>query len=77
MRAVLESLPRFTRPGTILDLPFRWPEPGWERDVERSYQEEAHVLVAQRRRTNYDAAGNFIAQAAADEAATYCADCAV
>jgi YD repeat-containing protein len=77
VRAVLDSLPRLTRPGTILDLPFQWPQPGWEREVERAYQEEAHVLVAQRRRTNYDAAGNFIAQAAADEAATYCADCAV
>ena len=77
VRAVLEELPRFARPGEIHDLPFVWPEPDWEGEVRAAYEREAHVLVAQRRKTNYDAAGNFIAPAAAAEAATYCQDCAI
>ena len=77
VRAVLEQLPEFSRPGQILDLPFEWPEPEWERAVEAAYAREAHVLVAQRQRTNYDEAGNFIAPAAAEEAATFCKDCAI
>jgi hypothetical protein len=77
VRAVLEVAPRATQPGGLVDLPFQWPEPGWERQVEDAYAAEAHVLVAQRRRTNYDAAGNFIAPAQAAEAATFCQDCAI
>jgi hypothetical protein len=77
VRAVLEELPRFALPGEIHDLPFVWPEPDWEGEVRAAYEREAHVLVAQRRKTNYDAAGNFIAPAAAAEAATYCQHCAI
>ena len=77
LRAVLESLPRFTRPGQIIDLPLRWPVPGWEKDVERAYREEPDVLVAQRRRNEFDAAGHHVTKAAAEEAAGYCKDCAV
>jgi D-proline reductase (dithiol) PrdB len=77
LRAVLESLGRFTQPGQIVDLTLRWPVPGWEQEVERAFREEAHVLIAQRQRNQFDAQGNFIAGTAADEAAGYCAGCAV
>ena len=77
VRAALEAAPRFARPGEIVDLPFQWPEPDWEKQVEATYAAEAHVLVRQRRLTNYDAEGNFIAPAVAAEAATFCQDCAV
>ena len=75
LRAALESLPRFTRPGLIVDLPLQWPVPGWEAEVERQFREEVHVLVEQRKRSNWDAQGNFVAKAAAEEAAGYCEDC--
>jgi len=45
--------------------------------VEEAYAREADVLIAQRHGTNYDAAGNFIAPAIAEEAATFCKDCAI
>ena len=77
VRTVLESLPRFTRPAQIVDLPFAWPEAGWQQVVEDAYAREADVLIAQRRRTNYDEAGNFIAPAVTAEAATFCTDCAI
>lgn len=75
VQAVLEAAPRFTRSGEIVDLPFQWPNPDWEAEVRAAYAAEAHVLVRQRRLTNYDAAGNFIAPAAAAEAAGFCEDC--
>ncbi len=75
VRAALESLPRFTRPGLIMDLPLQWPVPGWEAEVERQFREEVHVLVEQRKRSNWDAQGNFVAKTAAEEAAGYCEDC--
>jgi hypothetical protein len=77
VRAVLESVPRFTQPGEIIDLPLEWPVPGWEGEVIQAFEAEVDVLIAQRRRTNYDAAGNFIAAAAAEEAAGLCEDCAI
>jgi hypothetical protein len=77
VRAVLESLPRFTTPGQIINLPFQWPEAGWEREVERTYVEEAHIVLDQRTRGEFDAAGRHFAKALAEEAAGYCKDCAV
>jgi len=77
LRAVLEWAPRCGRPGEILDLPFEWPEPGWEQAVERGYLDEPDVLIAQRRRNEFDAAGNHVAGELAREAATYCQDCAI
>ncbi len=72
LRAALESLPQFTRPGLIVDLPLQWPVAGWEAEVERQFRDEVHILIAQRRRSNFDARGNFIAKTLADEAAGYC-----
>ena len=77
LQAALESLPRFTQPGQIVDLPFRWPEPGWEQAVERTYEEEAHIVLDQRTRGEFDAAGQHFVKALAAEAAGYCQDCAV
>jgi hypothetical protein len=77
VRAVLESLPGFTAPGQIVDLPFAWPEVGWEAGVVRTYEEEAHVVVDQRTRGEFDAAGQHFAKDLAAEAATFCKDCMI
>jgi hypothetical protein len=77
LRAVLEWAPRCAQPGEILDLPFEWPQPGWEQAVERGYLDEPDVLIAQRRRNEFDAAGNHVAGELAREAATYCKDCMI
>jgi len=77
VRAALESLSRFNAPGQIVDLPFEWPESGWEKEVERTYVEEAHIVVDQRTRGEFDAEGRHFAKTLAEEAAGYCKDCAV
>jgi hypothetical protein len=77
LHAVFDSLPRFTRPGQITDLPFVWPEADWERGVVRTYEEEAHIVLDQRSRGEFDAQGRHLTRVLADEAATFCADCAV
>ena len=77
VRAMLESLPRFTAPGQIVDLPFVWPEAGWEEGVVRTYEEEAHIVLDQRTRGEFDAAGRHFAKELAAEAAGFCQDCAV
>jgi hypothetical protein len=65
VRAVLESVPRFAAPGQIVDLPFAWPEAGWEREVERTYEAEAHVVLDQRTRGEFDAEGRNFAKGVA------------
>ncbi|MBV9544317.1 MAG: hypothetical protein JOY61_08055 [Chloroflexi bacterium] len=77
LRAALTSLPRFTAPGQIIDLPFAWPEAGWEQEVERTYRKEAHIVLDQRTRGEFDAEGRHFAKALAEEAAGYCKDCAL
>ena len=77
LRAVLESLPQFAEPGQIVDLPLQWPVPGWEAEVQRQFEAEVHILISQRKRSNWDAQGNFVAKTAADEAAGFCEDCLV
>jgi hypothetical protein len=77
LRAGLGTLPRFTEPGQIVDLPFAWPDPDWERDVVRTYEAEAHIVLDQRTRGEFDAQGRHLTKALAEEAATFCQDCAV
>jgi hypothetical protein len=77
LRAGLGTLPRFTEPGQIVDLPFAWPDPDWERDVVRTYEAEAHIVLDQRTRGEFDAQGRHLTEALAQEAATFCQDCAV
>jgi hypothetical protein len=77
LRAVLQSLPAFSQPGQIIDLPFRWPEVAWEQEVVRTYEEEAHIVLDQRTRGEFDAAGQHLTKVLAEEAATFCQDCAI
>lgn len=77
MRAVLDSLPRFTRPGQIVDIDIPWPEAGWEAQTVRTYEQEAHIVLEQRTRGEYDAAGHHVAKQIAEEAAGFCEDCAI
>ena len=77
MRAVLEAAPAITTPGAIVDLPFQWPDADWERDVLRTYEEEAHIVHYNRSHGEFDAEGRHWAKQVAAEAANYCADCAI
>ena len=43
----------------------------------RTYEAEAHVVLDQRTRGEFDAQGRHLTKALAEEAATFCQDCAV
>jgi len=77
LRQVLASLPAFTQPGEIIDLPFTWLEADWEQRVVRTYEEEGQVVLKGRLASEFDAAGQHITRSDADAAATFCQDCAV
>ncbi len=58
LREVLGLVETVREPGTIVELPFRWPDPGWEEETIRGYRDEAHVVLDTRMKNEYDAAGN-------------------
>lgn len=45
---VLSLAERPLRPGAIVDLPYRWPDDGWEQRVELQYREERGTVRNQR-----------------------------
>jgi D-proline reductase (dithiol) PrdB len=47
---VLSLVERPLQPGEIVDLPYRWPDDGWERGVERQYWEERETVRSQRQK---------------------------
>ena len=53
IQAVLRMVESVREPGTIVDLPYEWPDAGWETATIKQYQEEAHVVLNQRRRGEY------------------------
>lgn len=48
LRDVLRLAETAAEPGAIADLPYVWPEPGWEEATRREYADEAHVVLRQR-----------------------------
>ncbi|MGH9108706.1 MAG: hypothetical protein ACRDY3_04435 [Acidimicrobiales bacterium] len=45
---VLSLSERVQVPGEIVDLPYRWPEPGWEQRIVAQYYEERDIVIGQR-----------------------------
>jgi hypothetical protein len=59
LRQVLSLAETATTPGQIVELPDRWPEPEWEAETVRGYQDEAHIVLDTRRRGEYDGERNW------------------
>jgi hypothetical protein len=59
LRAALKLVGTVREPGTIVELPFRWPDPDWEEQTIRGYQEEAHIVRDTRLRGEYDGSENW------------------
>ncbi len=53
LRAALKLAETAKEPGTIVELPFTWPDPGWEADTIRGYRDEAHIVRDTRLRGEY------------------------
>ena len=47
-RSVLELATTVTRPGDIVDLPYRWPEAGWEEGIVEHYWKDRETVIGQR-----------------------------
>lgn len=53
LRAALHLAETATTPGEIVQLPFSWPDAGWEDETIRGYQDEAHFVRDTRLRGEY------------------------
>ena len=53
VRDALKLAESVREPGTIVDLPYPWPDPGWEAATIAQYRMEAHVVLDQRTRGEY------------------------
>lgn len=59
LRDALALLASVTEPGEIVELPYEWPEAGWQAGVVATYKEEAATVSRQRVESEFDAGGNF------------------
>ena len=59
LRMALPLVYSITEPGQIVELPFTWPDAGWEADTIRGYEEEAHIVRDTRLRGEYDGEENW------------------
>lgn len=59
LRSALRLAENATAPGNIVELPFTWPDPGWEAETVRGYREEAHIVRDTRLRGEYDGDENW------------------
>jgi hypothetical protein len=50
----LRLLETAERPGEIVELPQRWPDPDWVAKLNAQYEAEAHVVIRQREEGEYD-----------------------
>jgi hypothetical protein len=44
------------QPGDIIELPYRWPGPDWEKQTIRGYRDEAHIVRYTRLHNEYEGA---------------------
>ena len=42
------------QPGEIVELPYRWPDPGWEEETICGYRDEAHIVRYTRLNNEYE-----------------------
>ncbi len=59
LRAALPLVHSVQQPGTIVELPFAWPDPNWEAETIRGYRDEAHIVRDTRLRGEYDGEVNW------------------
>lgn len=59
LRSALQLAETIREPGTIVELPDRWPDPDWEQATIRGYQDEAHIVHATRLQSEYDGDENY------------------
>ncbi len=59
LRAVLRLAETAREPGTIVELPERWPDPDWEAETVRGYRDEAHIVHDTRLKSEYDGDENY------------------
>jgi hypothetical protein len=59
LREVLTLAETATEPGRIVELTDRWPEPDWEAETIREYQDEAHIVLDTRVKGEYDGDRNW------------------
>jgi hypothetical protein len=59
LRGALQLAETVREPGTITELPDRWPEPNWEQETIRGYWDEAHIVRDTRLRSEYDGEVNY------------------
>ena len=59
LRAALCLAETVTEPGTIVELPFEWPDSNWEAETVRGYKDEAHVVRDTRLKGEYDGDENW------------------
>ena len=59
LRGVLRLAETAREPGTIVELPDRWPDPDWEQETIRGYWDEAHIVHSTRLRSEYDGEENY------------------
>ena len=58
LRQVFSLAETVQQPGTVVTLPFEWPDPDWEEETIRGYKDEAHIVLETRLKNEYDASGN-------------------
>jgi D-proline reductase (dithiol) PrdB len=59
LRGVLGLAETARKPGAIVELLERWPEPDWEQETIRGYWDEAHIVRDTRLRSEYDGEENY------------------
>jgi hypothetical protein len=65
LRQALALLETATQPGSTVDLPFSWPEPGWAQTLRAQYEAEADIVKRQREESEFTAeAVHYAAQEA-------------
>jgi len=66
LRAALGLVNTVGEPGTIVQLPFQWPDPAWEAETVRGYRDEAHIVRDTRIRGEYDGDRNWAMEECTD-----------
>ena len=59
LRAALSIAEDNLEPGTIVDLPFEWPDSNWEAETTALYEREASVVLEQRSLNEYEDGENY------------------
>ncbi|HEY7067396.1 MAG TPA: hypothetical protein VII06_38420 [Chloroflexota bacterium] len=59
LRQALALAESVREPGTIVELPDRWPDPTWEEQTIRGYWDEKHIVYNTRLKSEYAGDENY------------------